>query len=103
MARSYKQLKDLAIAANQNLKRIGVIENFRIGVLDYPKSYTIHNAKNYLACSGNLVECMSFLYGINWLVSNNLYKPVGFDVHVPCTGVHSLSDMRHPMLEYRGK
>ncbi len=75
MARSYSQLKELAVAVNQNLARIGVTEKFIVGSSGSPKSYSIHNATKHLACSGKLSECMSFLYGINWLVSNNLYKP----------------------------
>jgi len=83
MARSYKQLEERAIATNKNLARIGVIEKFKISRFGIPVVYTIHNANNNLACSGNLSECITFLNGINWIVSNNLYKPVGVS-RMPC-------------------
>jgi hypothetical protein len=73
MRKSFKQLNELAIATNQNLARIGVIETFK--PYANMNSYTIRNANNSIACQGKLSDCISFLYGINWLVSNNLYKP----------------------------
>ena len=73
MRKSYKNLQGLAISTNQNLARIGVIETFKIE--SNINGYAIRNSNNNIAYQGNISECFSFLYGMNWLVSNNLYKP----------------------------
>ena len=74
--RSYKELEELALTTNANLKRVNIPVEYRIGASGTPKSYTIMTRSGgHLACSGKLSDCISFLNGINHLINHSIFKP----------------------------